>query len=95
MSDLSKAFHCLPHSLLLEKLRHYHFGDGAIKLLESYLTNRFQRVKLGQAVNSWAKLNKGVPQGSVVGPQCFNVYIKDLLLDLICHNVIPSNYEGP
>ncbi len=92
MSDLSKAFDCLPHSLLLEKLRHYHFGDGAIKLLESYRTNRFQRVKLSQAVSSWAKLNKGIPQGSVIGPQCFNVYINDLLLDLVSDNVIPSNY---
>ena len=60
-------------------------------LIESYLKHGFQRVKLENVVSSWGPLKKGVPQGSVVGPQCFNVYINDLLLQLD-ENVIPANY---
>ena len=92
MSDLSKAFDCLPHNLMLEKMKHYKFSLDAVKLLESYITNRFQRVKIGQDVSSWMELCKGVPQGSNVGPQCFNLYINDLLLELADQNIVPSNY---
>ena len=92
MSDLSKAFDCIPHSLLLEKLKYYRFSPDSVNLIQSYLSNRYQRVKLGQVASSWAKLSKGVPQGSVIGPQCFNLHINDLLLDLAARNIIPSNY---
>ena len=62
MSDLSKAFDCLPHDLLIEKLRLYKFGDSSRMLLESYLKHRFQRVKLENVVSSWGPLKKGVRQ---------------------------------
>ena len=92
MSDLSKAFDCLPHNLLLEKIRLYNFSQSALDLLQNYLSDRLQRVKIGQNLSQWKPLRKGVPQGSVIGPHCFNLYINDLLLALVKDNIIPSNY---
>ena len=92
MSDLSKAFDCLPHNLLLEKCSKYKFSNSSVNLLRSYLTDRYQRVKICQSVSSWSEMIKGVPQGSIVGPHCFNLYINDLLLVLKENCIIPCNY---
>ena len=66
--DLSKAFDCMPHDLFIAKLDAYGFSPGALKLMNSYLTNRYQRVKIGSTFSSWKQLFLGVPQGSVLGP---------------------------
>ena len=76
--DLSKAFDCLPYSLLISKLHAYGLTLPACKLVASYLSNRSQRVKLGDARSNWAKLTKGVPRGSILGPLLFNVFTNDL-----------------
>ena len=76
--DLSKAFDCLPHKLLLEKLKAYGMSDRANKLLESYLTMRKQRVKRGQTQSEWHAILKGVPHGSILGPRLFNIFINDM-----------------
>jgi hypothetical protein len=66
--DLSKAFNCLPHNLLMLKLEAYGLSENSLKLLKSYLENRRQRIKIGNNYSEWDTLIKGVPQGSILGP---------------------------
>ena len=76
--DLSKAFDCLHHGLLIAKLKAYGLSEEAVKLLDSYLNDRSQQIKLGPYASSCEKLFKGVPQGSILGPLLFNVIINDI-----------------
>ena len=67
LTDLSKAFDCLCHDLLIAKLHAYCFDIPALRLLHNYLTNRKQRVKIDHIFSSWEEIF-GIPQGSVLGP---------------------------
>ena len=80
LTDLSKAFDCLPYRLLICKLRAYGLSVNACELLKSYFCERKQRVKLGDKYRDWLSLSKGVPQGSLMGSFIFNIFSSDLLL---------------
>ena len=63
--DLSKAYDCLPHDLLIAKLSAYGFEDSVTSLISDYLSKRYQRVKIGSAFSSYLEILRGVPQGSI------------------------------
>ena len=80
--DLSKAFGTINHELLIAKFHAYGFSTNALKVLLSYLKDRWQRVKIYTSFSCWTQLLEGVPQGSVPAFILFNIYINDIFFEL-------------
>ena len=76
--DLSKAFDTLNPNLLLARLNAYGFSFSAIKFIQSYLLERFQRVNINSKFSEWYKILLGMSQGSILGPLLFNIFINDI-----------------
>ena len=82
LTDLSKAFDCIDHELLIAKLHAYGFDNDVLKFIYSYLKERKQRTKINSSYSSFAEILFGVPQGSILGPLLFNAYTCDLFCDI-------------
>ena len=81
-TDLSKAFDCLDYELLIANLNAYGFSLPALKLVHDYLSNSKQRTMVNRTNSYWLEIVFGVPQGSILGPLLFNIFLADLLFIL-------------
>ena len=85
--DLSKAFDTLDHNILINKLKYYGIKGTEIKWFQSYLSNRTQYVEFDGSYSSSKEIKTGVPQGSILGPLLFIIYMNDI-------NHVSSNFEA-
>ena len=78
--DLSKAFDRLSHDLLIAKLEAYGFETDALRYRKSYSTSRKQIVRVNKTFSEWERITTGVPQGSILRPLLFNIFLNGLFL---------------
>ena len=74
LTDLSKAFDCIPYDIFIAKLETYGFQTDALNFVYGYLPNRKQRVKINETFSYWKDIECGVPQGPILGP-LYSIYI--------------------
>ena len=83
LADLSKAFDCLKHDLLIAKLNAYGFNYNTLAFIISYFSGRKQRTKIGTAFSDWADIVLVTAQGSILGPLVFNIFFLQKALKLL------------
>ena len=92
--DQSAAFDCITHEILLQKLKIYKIGDGALSWIQDYLAHRSQFTSIGRTESRMEALSRGVPQGSVLGPLLYSVFTNELtecIVDPSCRNTAHSD----
>ena len=99
LTDLSKAFDCLPHDLIVAKLHTYGFSIDSLKLINSYLTERKQRVKINDQFSSWLDIVVGVPPESILGLLLFRSFYDNtpkkiqalaIIMYKVVNNIVPT-----
>ena len=81
LTNLSKAFDCICHDLLIAKVNAYGLSLAALKRITDYLQNRKQKIKIGSIYSDWEDIISGVLQSSILGPLLFNIFLCDLFLE--------------
>ena len=89
LTHLSKAFDCLPHSLVIVKLKAYGFDNNSLNLVNDYLSHRFQMTKIDNEYSSSKEIISGIPQGSILEPLFSNIHLCDLF-PLLKNLILPT-----
>ena len=80
LMDLPKVYDCLRHDLSVAKSEAYGLGNGSLNFLLDCLTFRKQRTKVGSTFSKWSKIRRGIPQGSILWLNLFNIFINDIFM---------------
>ena len=92
--DISKAFNKVGHDRLIYKLKHNGLNGDLLMLIERFLSDRYQRVVLNGQTSNWKKIKAGVPQGCILGPLFFLIYINYLPSELRCSAKLFADYRS-